>query len=178
MAEYMSSSGPPGAGQAAAAFSVADGDSPPMLDMAFDTGALHALRAEVQAQARRAGFPDSRSAEMVLALHELATNAVRHGGGAGRLRIWNLAGAWRCQVDDGPLARDDPGPGAGHQDSEAAGAKGRCGLVITSSGQATPGHGLWVVRQVADQMQVLSGPHGTSATVTFDLPRGPRQGRS
>jgi hypothetical protein len=43
-----------------------------------------------------------------------------------------------------------------------------------SSWQATPGHGLWVVQQVAGQMQVLSGPHGTSATVTFGLPRGKR----
>lgn len=143
--------------------------------MPFDTGTLHALRAEVQAQARQAGFPDSRSAEMVLALHELAANAIRHGAGAGRLRIWNLAGAWHCQVDDGPLAcGDPPGPGAGHEDSEAAEAKGTSGLVIMSSWQAMPGHGLWLVRQVADQMQVLSGPHGTSATVTFDLPRGKR----
>ena len=36
--------------------------------------------------------------------------------------------------------------------------------------QAVPGHGLWVVRQVADQLQVRSGPDGTRATVTFGLP--------
>lgn len=170
MAEYMPPGGPAGAGQAAAAFSVADGDSPPILDMTFDTGTLHTLRAEVQAQAHQAGFPDSRSAEMVLALHELAANAVRHGAGAGRLRIWNLAGARHCQVDDCLLAcADPPGPGANHE--EAAEAKGMSGLATMSSWQVMPGHGLLVVRQVADQMQILSGPHGTSATVTFDLPR-------
>jgi MFS family permease len=31
------------------------------------------------------------------------------------------------------------------------------------------GHGLWVVRQVADRMRVLSGARGTRATVTFNL---------
>src|SRR5690242_16380500 len=30
------------------------------------------------------------------------------------------------------------------------------------------GHGLWVVQQVADQMQSLSGPGGTSVLVRFD----------
>lgn len=143
--------------------------------MKFDTGTLRALRAEVQAQARRAGFADSRSAEIVLAVHELAANAVRHGGGAGRLRIWNLAGAWHCQVDDGLLAGGDPpGSGAGQQASEAAGAKGTSDLVMMSSWRPRPGRGLWVVRQVADQMRVLSGPHGSSATVTFELARGTR----
>ncbi len=51
---------------------------------------------------------------------------------------------------------------------------GTSDLTIRSSWQAVPGHGLWVVRQVADQMQVLSGPYGTSAMVTFDLPPGMR----
>jgi hypothetical protein len=29
-----------------------------------------------------------------------------------------------------------------------------------------------IVRQVADQMRVLSGPYGTSTTASFGLPRG------
>ena len=33
-----------------------------------------------------------------------------------------------------------------------------------------PGHGLWLVRQVADRMRILSGARGTRATVAFDLP--------
>jgi hypothetical protein len=32
-----------------------------------------------------------------------------------------------------------------------------------------PGHGLWVVRQVADRMRILSDARGTCATVTFNL---------
>jgi anti-sigma regulatory factor (Ser/Thr protein kinase) len=145
---------------------------PPILDLAFDTDTLHALRAEVRTYARQAGLPDRRAGDVVLAVHELAANAVRHGAGSGRLRIWNLAGTLHCQVDDsGPLASRDPaGPravSAGRESAEMGRASGR---TVMNSWRARPGHGLWVARQVADQIQVLSDPRGTHATVTFDLP--------
>src|ERR1700722_14945929 len=118
----------------------------PVLDLAFDSGTLHALRAGVKAHACQAGLPEARAEDVVLAVHELAANAVNHGVGAGRLRIWKLAGALRCQVEGG-----DP-PRAG------------------SPWPSRPGHGLWLVRQIPDRMRVLSGPSGTRATVAFDLP--------
>lgn len=141
------------------------GAAPPVLDLAFDSGTLSLLRAEVQAQADRAGFPAERATDVVLALHELAANAVRHGAGAGRLRIWRRPEAWFCQVEDGdPLPSGDP-----------AAAGDVPGLAVMNAWQAVPGHGLWVVRQVADQLQVRSGPDGTRATVTFGLPPGHAQ---
>jgi anti-sigma regulatory factor (Ser/Thr protein kinase) len=147
----------------------ADLDGPPILDTTFDSGSLHVLRADVQARASRAGFPDHRVDDMVLALHELAANAVHHGAGAGRLRIWSVVGALHCQVDDGALASGDPAtPGAGHQDGEATGKESPPSPSAMSSWQATRGHGLWVVQQVADQLQVTSGVQGTRATVTFN----------
>jgi hypothetical protein len=36
---------------------------------------------------------------------------------------------------------------------------------------AEDGHGLWLVRQVADQLDLRSGPRGTRAIVAFALPR-------
>src|SRR5580658_4779047 len=91
----------------------------PILDTMFDSVTLHVLRADVQVLAIRTGFPDHRVEDMVLAIHELAANAVHHGAGAGRVRIWDLAGALRCQVDDGPLAFGDPAaPGADRQDGK------------------------------------------------------------
>ena len=33
-----------------------------------------------------------------------------------------------------------------------------------------PGHGLWLVRRIADRMRILSGARGTRATIAFDLP--------
>jgi anti-sigma regulatory factor (Ser/Thr protein kinase) len=139
----------------------ADGDKALILDTMFDSGTLHAVRAEVRAQADRAGLDGHRVEEMVLAIHELAANAVQHGAGAGRLRIWDLAGALRCRVDDGAPAFDDPAvPGASPDDAKAAEP-----AVLTR--WVVPGHGLWVVQQVADQLRVTSSPQGTSATVTF-----------
>jgi anti-sigma regulatory factor (Ser/Thr protein kinase) len=162
------------AGQARPAWGSTGGSVPPALDLAFDSGTLYALRAEVQAHARHLGLPESRAADVVLAIHELAANAVRHGAGAGRLRIWNQAGALHCQVDDdGPPASGDPARPADHADRGATEAEGASGRAVVVSRQGLPGHGLWVVRQVADQLQVLSGPRGTRAMVTFDLPRGP-----
>ena len=97
---------------------------------------------------------------MVLAVHELAANAVCHGGGAGRLRAWNLAGALYCQVDDG--------------NSPASGQpEGSAGPAAANSLPCEPGHGLWVVQQLADQMQSLSGPDGTSVLIRFG--RGARR---
>jgi two-component sensor histidine kinase len=85
---------------------------------------------------------------VVLAVHELAANAIVHGGGAGRLRVWNLAGTLLCQVDDGEL--DDTG------------------LEAVNALPCEPGHGLWVARRVADQLQSLSRPAGTSVLIRFD----------
>ena len=125
----------------------ADGAAP-LVDLAFDSGVLDLLRAEVQVHARKAGMPEDRAGDVVLAINELASNSVRHGAGRGRLRMWNLGRALRCQVDDGDLP----------------------GQAVMNAWPDLPGHGLWVVRQVADQMQVLSGQRGTRATVIFNLP--------
>ena len=130
----------------------AGGDAPPILDLAFDSGALYILRAEVLALAGQSGLSDDRAGDVVLAVHELAANVVCHGGGKGRLRVWHLTGVLHCQVDDGdliasadPAASLDPFP-------------------------ELPGHGLWVARRVANQMQALSGPRGTRVTLIFELP--------
>ena len=125
----------------------ADGAAP-LVDLAFDSGVLDLLRAEVQVHARKAGMPEDRAGDVVLAINELASNSVRHGAGGGRLRMWNLGRALRCQVDDGDLP----------------------GQAVMNAWPDLPGHGLWVVRQVADQMQILSGQRGTRATVIFNLP--------
>jgi anti-sigma regulatory factor (Ser/Thr protein kinase) len=126
----------------------------PVLDMAFDSGHLDALRANVQACAVKAGLAEDRIADMILAVHELAANAVRHGGGEGQLRIWDQAGALHCQVDDGDIAAAEP--------------DGTPAQTVTNSLPCEPGHGLWIVHRVADRMQSLSGPHGTSVIITFE----------
>ena len=138
-----------------------------LLDQEFDSGTLYALRAAVQAHAGRAGLSEDRVGEVVLAIHELAANAIAHGAGHGRLRMWEQAGALSCEiVDAGPV-------GAGRPTGPSPGGAGR---PTGPSDAADPwpaadGHGLWLVRQVADQLDLRSGPRGTRAVVTFALPQ-------
>src|SRR5580704_8227416 len=82
--------------------------SAPILDQAFDAGSLYALRAAVAAHASQAGLAPGRADDLVIAVHELAANAVRHGAGHGRLRIWRSEVALLCEIsDDGlPDAQD------------------------------------------------------------------------
>jgi anti-sigma regulatory factor (Ser/Thr protein kinase) len=142
-----------------------------VLDLAFDSGTLGTLRAGVKAHACQAGLPDSRAEDVVLAVHELAANAVTHGAGAGRLRVWKLAGALHCQVEDSePLASGHPAEPPDDLGSEATGAADASGQTSEHRLPSRPGHGLWLVRQVADRMWILSGARGTRATVAFNLP--------
>ena len=121
----------------------------PLLDLSFDTDTLPTARARIRACASRDGFGEDQAEGMVLAVHELAANVIRHAGGAGRLRAWSLPGALYCQVDDGVAS-----------------------AFAVDSLPCEPGHGLWVVRQVASQMQTLSSHAGTSVQVRFDRAAG------
>ncbi len=148
----------PAAGDPPAPFPGHDGDPAPPLEQAFDSGSLYALRAAVAAHAAAAGLSQSRVYEVVAAAHELAANAVRHGAGHGRLRLWADGTSLWCQVsDDGP-AND------GHQQPAAADS--------TPGWPAQHGHGLWVINQLAAQFSLSHGPGGTTATVRFTISTG------
>ena len=105
------------------------------------------------AHATEAGLAPGRADDLLIAVHELAANAVRHGAGHGRLRIWRSAAALRCEIsDDGlPDAQDA-------QDAQKV-----------PEWRTEPGHGLSLVRQVADHTSLRSGRDGTSATISFAL---------
>ena len=124
----------------------------PVLDQEFDSGNLYALRAAVEAHVGQAGLSEDRASDVVLAVHELAANAIAHGAGHGRLRLWDLAGALSCEIADGGTP--------GTTDSSET----------VNPWPTADGHGLWLVRQVADHLDLRSGPRGTRAVVTFALP--------
>jgi anti-anti-sigma factor len=133
----------------------------PILDQAFDAGSLYTLRAAVAAHATQAGLAPGRADDLVIAVHELAANAVRHGAGHGRLRIWRSDQALRCEItDDGlPDAKDA-------QDAQDAPAEPE---TQPPQWRTEPGHGLSLVRQIADHTSLSSGRDGTSATISFAL---------
>jgi anti-sigma regulatory factor (Ser/Thr protein kinase) len=120
----------------------------PALDQAFDGDSLYALRAAVAAHGSQAGLSEARTRDLVLAVHELAANAVRHGAGQGRLRLWAAQDAVRCEVTD-------------------EGTPGEADAADAARWQAEPGHGLWLVRRIADWASVQSGASGTVAAVIF-----------
>jgi anti-sigma regulatory factor (Ser/Thr protein kinase) len=135
----------------------ADGASPTAardgavaLDQPFDGDGLFSLRAAVAAHSASLGAGEELVEELVMVANELASNAIRHGGGTGRLRLWRDGDLIHCEVsDDGP----------GLEDAEA----GRERVPLTAYG----GRGLWVVRQMSQLVDVRTGPKG--ATVTAAL---------
>jgi anti-sigma regulatory factor (Ser/Thr protein kinase) len=135
------------------------------LDRAFDAGTLPDLRRAVLAEAAAAGLAGDQAADVMLAVHELAANVVRHGAGAGLLAMRVRDGQLHCQVSDvGPAA--------------ANGQQPLLGRAAARSWPVQRGHGLWLVRAAADQVSVTSGLAGSRVTAVFNLPRSsPRPAR-
>ncbi|GAA3147097.1 ATP-binding protein [Nonomuraea salmonea] len=74
-----------------------------MLCTAFARGRITLLRRTVTEHARAEGLTGRGLEDFVLAANEIVTNAVLHGGGHGRLRLWSHAGRLWCEVsDEGP----------------------------------------------------------------------------
>ena len=143
------------------------------LDQQFDETTLHILREAVLAHAVAAGMADGRAADVMIAVHELAANAVRHGGGAGRVQMRVTGGDLIFQVSDpGTASRNGHSPGGtvrGQHRGTAAAAE---------PWPFQPGHGLWLVRRLANRISVASGPTGSQVTAVFamvpsDIPDGP-----
>lgn len=134
-----------------------------MLDRDFDVDALAGLREAVLSCAAAAGIPRGQALDVMLAVHELAANAVRHGAGHGRVRMWRSDGSLRCEVSDpGPASRN--GLASGGAAGRAPGDPGAVPWPVEH------GHGLWLVTKVADQVRVTSGPGGSLISVLFTLP--------
>ena len=135
----------------------------PAVDQSFDGDSLYAVRATVAAHASEAGIQESRVRNVVLAVHELAANAVRHGAGQGRMRLWVTGDGIRCELSDAgapPAGANGGGQDTRSRDAASAGA---------ARWPVEHGHGLWLVREIADQFSLESGPSGTVAVVSFHV---------
>ena len=87
----------------------------------FASADLGAVREDVVGHARQAGVPAERTADLALALHEVAANSVEHGHGEGRPA--HLARGRRAGVRD-PRRRPHQRP-AGRADAARVGRRGR-----------------------------------------------------
>jgi anti-sigma regulatory factor (Ser/Thr protein kinase) len=141
-----------------------DMDGTLVLDREFWAATLSGLRDAVLACASAAGLSRDRSIDVMLATHELAANVIRHGPGRGRLRVRVTARALSCQVSDA-RATDRPGIDGTHQAGDPAGD-----APATESWPVEHGHGLWLVRKTADQVQITAGAAGSVVSIAFNLP--------
>ena len=122
--------------------------------ISFTQESLAAVRGFVAMRAEEAGLSLARTDDFVLATHELATNSVRHGGGAGTLRVWLEPHELVCEVrDHGRI--DDP-------------------LVDRRRPRRdqTGGYGLWLANRLCDLVQLRSGPTGSAVRLHMRLPHG------
>jgi anti-sigma regulatory factor (Ser/Thr protein kinase) len=102
------------------------------------------LRALTAAEAERNGLGRRRVHDLVLAVHEIATNTLRHGGGSGVLLIWGEPDAIICEVRDrGRIARQP--------------LVGRIRPALDQTG----GWGLWLANQLCDLVQLRELPDGS-----------------
>jgi anti-sigma regulatory factor (Ser/Thr protein kinase) len=112
---------------------------------------LAAIRAVVHRYARQAGLPEARAIDLVLAVSEVAANTVRHAKSPGSLKIWYDATEIICQIhDEGRIG--DPLAGQRRPSLEAMG-----------------GHGLWIVHQVCDRVEIRSDEAGTTIRLHMTL---------
>ncbi len=123
----------------------------PPLDLRFDAGRLFAVRAAVAAHASALGASADELDRVLLVAQELAGNAIRHGGGGGRLRLWRRDDATVCEVSDS-------GDGFAHPDAVGLGPP-----PISSP----TGRGLWIVRTLSDEVSIDADSNGTTVTAVI-----------
>jgi anti-sigma regulatory factor (Ser/Thr protein kinase) len=112
---------------------------------------LTSLRAFATRQAGNTGLSPDRVPDLVIAVGELAANTFRHTGAGGVLAIWSAGNELVCQLQDTGHITD---PLAGRR-RPAAGTGG--------------GHGLWIVQQLCDLVELRSGPDGTAVRLHMRL---------
>ncbi len=127
----------------AAPFAEALGEPPDRAEeLTFGGDSLAEVRDLIARWAQQAGLGGARAENLVLAVNEIATNSIRHGGGSGVLRMWEEDGVLLCQIEDQgrievPLA-------------------GRLQPVLDEPG----GRGLWLANQLCDLVQVRTFADG------------------
>jgi anti-sigma regulatory factor (Ser/Thr protein kinase) len=116
----------------------------------FGRDDLHRVRRLVERAGSSVGLSPTRTDDLVLAVSEIATNAIRHGGGRGTLTMVSWSDGVSVEVRD-----SGPGlPGAAPESLPAA----------TSSG----GRGLAIVRRLCRRLSIASSERGVA--VRFFIP--------
>ncbi|MEV4063839.1 sensor histidine kinase [Nonomuraea dietziae] len=130
---------------------VLDGDLAPLPEpngtaviTPFAARTLNRLRRSVSDFARQAGMDRNLVASLVLSVSEIAANSVEHGAGHGTVAMWTEGDEVVCEIlDPGGGELDDPLPG-----------------YIPPEPESPRGYGLWISRQLCDQVLVRADSDG------------------
>ncbi len=123
----------------------------PTLCLCFGRSDLRTMRRGVADLAHSAGLGLRRNEDLVLAVCEVATNSIQHGGGRGCLTIWRENDELVCEVrDDGRI--EDPLVGRERPAIEQASCPG-----------------LWIANQLCDLVQIRSGEQGTQVRLRMSI---------
>ena len=113
--------------------------------ISFD-GSLESFREQLAREAVAERVPSGKSLELLVAATEIATNAIRHGGGIEEVRVGSAEGRFVCEVIDRGIGFDDP----------------LAGYLAPREGVGT---GLWVARQLAWRIEFLRSALGFTARI-------------
>lgn len=113
---------------------------------------LSEVRSLAERHARAAGLPGDRVVDFVIAVSEIVANTVRHARSPGSMEIWSTEREVICEIRDAGVIAD---PLAGRR-PPPPGANG--------------GHGLWLVHQVCDRVDLHSDGDGTRIRLHMSLP--------
>lgn len=119
----------------------------------YGPGDLSLVRDRIRGCADEHGLSGRRLTDLLLAATEIATNSIRHGGGSGTLRTWVHDDWLICEFHDAGFIPDP-----------------LVGRIRPTAGQAG-GHGMWLVQQVCDLVQIRSDAvEGTTVRLHAALP--------
>lgn len=115
-----------------------------MQEMKFTAEQLPGVRRFTEAHARRQRVAQDLIGDLVIAVNEIATNAVRHGSSHAELRIWSEDGRVIAEIHDSGTWTSSTDPGGSPPPPEAEG-----------------GMGIWVARQICSSVRISTGITGT-----------------
>ena len=121
--------------------------------MRFCSDDLQQVRRVTGAWAARAGLPPGRADDFVIAVHEIAANALRYGSPAARLLL-QVADGGAVQAEVRDSGRWQPA-------TEAASVDGR-----------GEGRGLALARLVCDEVEIRARDNGTTVLLRMSLAPG------
>jgi anti-sigma regulatory factor (Ser/Thr protein kinase) len=125
----------------------------PSVEIDFGLTDLPSVRRMVEWEALYAGLGPSRADELVLAVNEIATNAVVHGRAPTTLRVWSENGEVVCEVSDSGDGIDDVLAGQ-----------------LRPAAMGLGGRGIWLTRMMSDAVEIRSNGPGCTVAIHATAP--------